>query len=833
MQYRLLGEDQYYIDKTRALEQGIQAFSSIFLEGAAASGKTTAVNMLLARHPEVTPIIFWMDREMREPEIFRERLESIRSDMVQNLNSVNSCTYSLKSGEYLEKSGKTIWVIFENLWREIPQKITELILEFLRDLSRLFPGCRAILIGRERPWEGLLEFYWKREMEFLPQSVLLFTKEEIQILVEQTGSGLNPDEIYEETGGWAGCVDMMIRLEKRGDHAEKPKILRSCYEIDNYIQREIIETLSPQEQELMRRGAICPWLNEELCTEIWGISYAKESLESLRRKGLLVYDERQKQWKLARLFQKNYQSAIKKEQKQNSIFWKHLGNWYESHGFIKDALECLKRTEDTESYRACLITHFNQVPFLEISYSEVMKWKENTPEICYLRGMYCYSRQNLEGLNREVRKLEKLQNTENCKSYSKEILLNLYYVKPDLQLNRWMDLLEKNNGEKMHLYSILGNSYTYLCGLRDLTGLFFCTKKEENRMAQIWKENLGFEEWKAYRLARLDYYLETERRDSIREEDWDLLMSEVGKTVETWQFLLVRLYLLYKLQEMDGTINSEVSAKICRLEDILVHEDHEVCIRNTEAISCIYSFRGKGQEKLARWLRCSCMDNNFGNIEISEENYAMFCCQARGYLYLNQYEKAEKILHKVIPWLQFYQRSRLLAECFFARAIANWGEERHTQALRSIIESFLISRTCRYVGFYTRYGKMGKVVLDAYAEWMRNNTPERWHRKKKYNYGNVLRMPMEDYVEVILRQMKREIRANPGVAEQNSEERLTMMETIVLHNIDRGLSNEEIGKELNLKLTTVKSHIYNLYKKLGVNNRVQAVRKGKELGILE
>ena len=150
-----------------------------------------------------------------------------------------------------------------------------------------------------------------------------------------------------------------------------------------------------------------------------------------------------------------------------------------------------------------------------------------------------------------------------------------------------------------------------------------------------------------------------------------------------------------------------------------------------------------------------------------------------------------------------------------------------------MIESFLVNGESRYVGFYASYGKRAKNVMDAYIEWQRANSPEGWHRKKKYNYGNVLRMPTEDYLEVILRCIRREVRGSRGFLDEIQGERLTMMETIILQDIGRGLTNAEICEELNLKLPTVKSHIYNLYKKLGVDNRVQAVLKGKENGILE
>lgn len=218
---------------------------------------------------------------------------------------------------------------------------------------------------------------------------------------------------------------------------------------------------------------------------------------------------------------------------------------------------------------------------------------------------------------------------------------------------------------------------------------------------------------------------------------------------------------------------------------------------------------------------------------VDEENYMMFCCRAKGYFLLNQYERAEKILRKLLPYLQFYHRSRFLAEMLFQQAMVNWGKGLHGQSVRYAVESFLVTGGSRYVGFYAGYGEKGRTVLEEYVEWMRSSMPEGWHRKKKYNYGNVLRMPMEDYMEVIFRCIKKRSGTVQPFPEEYIEERLTMMETIILQDIGRGMANAEICRELGLKMPTVKSHIYNLYKKLGVNSRMQAVIKGKEFGILE
>jgi LuxR family maltose regulon positive regulatory protein len=63
-------------------------------------------------------------------------------------------------------------------------------------------------------------------------------------------------------------------------------------------------------------------------------------------------------------------------------------------------------------------------------------------------------------------------------------------------------------------------------------------------------------------------------------------------------------------------------------------------------------------------------------------------------------------------------------------------------------------------------------------------------------------------------------------------EPLSEREIEVLHLISEGLTNQEIATGLYLSLHTVKVHARNIYAKLGVKNRTQAVAKGRALGIL-
>jgi DNA-binding NarL/FixJ family response regulator len=62
---------------------------------------------------------------------------------------------------------------------------------------------------------------------------------------------------------------------------------------------------------------------------------------------------------------------------------------------------------------------------------------------------------------------------------------------------------------------------------------------------------------------------------------------------------------------------------------------------------------------------------------------------------------------------------------------------------------------------------------------------------------------------------------------------LTERELGIVRAVARGLSNEAISKELWVAEQTVKFHLTNIYRKLGVTNRTEAARYAFEQGLVE
>lgn len=74
--------------------------------------------------------------------------------------------------------------------------------------------------------------------------------------------------------------------------------------------------------------------------------------------------------------------------------------------------------------------------------------------------------------------------------------------------------------------------------------------------------------------------------------------------------------------------------------------------------------------------------------------------------------------------------------------------------------------------------------------------------------------------------------AGPGMITQPLIEPLSRRQLEVLNLLADGLSNEEIAEKLVITVGTVKAHTANIYRKLNVNSRLQAVARARELEIL-
>jgi LuxR family maltose regulon positive regulatory protein len=91
---------------------------------------------------------------------------------------------------------------------------------------------------------------------------------------------------------------------------------------------------------------------------------------------------------------------------------------------------------------------------------------------------------------------------------------------------------------------------------------------------------------------------------------------------------------------------------------------------------------------------------------------------------------------------------------------------------------------------------------------------------------------MQTYLQRLHAAFATQLTAHPASLDP-AVELLTAREREVLRLIAEGFSNQELAARLHLSPQTVKVHTRNIYSKLGVASRTQAVARGRDLGFLE
>jgi LuxR family transcriptional regulator, maltose regulon positive regulatory protein len=199
-----------------------------------------------------------------------------------------------------------------------------------------------------------------------------------------------------------------------------------------------------------------------------------------------------------------------------------------------------------------------------------------------------------------------------------------------------------------------------------------------------------------------------------------------------------------------------------------------------------------------------------GSPQVAEFRELMQVVQARAHLGLGEPEAALRVLASLEGAVVRRLRMRRAMEIWVLQSLALAQLGRAEAALRSLMQALTFGEPEGFVRVFLDGGPpVGRLLYHAIE------------RDIAASYAGRLlaRFTVPD--------SSRGLPAQRGLVEALSERELE-----VLALIARGLTNAEIAAELVIALTTVKGHTTNIYGKLGVHTRTQAVARARALGLL-
>ncbi|CFQ07166.1 HTH-type transcriptional regulator MalT [Yersinia enterocolitica] len=199
---------------------------------------------------------------------------------------------------------------------------------------------------------------------------------------------------------------------------------------------------------------------------------------------------------------------------------------------------------------------------------------------------------------------------------------------------------------------------------------------------------------------------------------------------------------------------------------------------------------------------------------------------ARIQIMLGRFNEAEVVLDELNENARRLRLTSDLNRNLLLSNILYWQTERKSEAQKALIESLsLANRT----GFISHFVIEGEVMAQQLRQLIQLNAlPElEQHRAQRIlkDINQHHRHKFAHFDEIFVDKLL----THPQVPELIRTSPLTQREWQVLGLIYSGYSNDQIAGELEVAATTIKTHIRNLYQKLGVAHRQDAVQQAQRL----
>jgi len=741
-------------------------------------------------------------------------------------------------------------------------------------LDHIPPQMQLAITSRSDPPLNLARRRASGQMVEIRAADLRFTTDEIStflnqiMLLDLTGEDISA--LNQRTEGWiAGLQMVALSMQDESDrHAFVAALSGNDRHIADYLLEEVLQHQPVEFQRFLQQTSILDRLNPALCNAVTGRQDSRAVLNALEHANLFIVslDNRREWFRYHHLFGELLQRSLRETQSIDEVASLHraASNWYESQGEIPAAIHHARSIPDTTRILQLLeknvekfFTNSEFPQFFELARLLPSDFRKNSPLLCIAAAWAGLASNHQAEIPTWLNAIEThfgipaeaaiddpaldtprraallellvirlqlpssrspteqqdhilaIRSQLNALPQEQICLLNtVFNLKPIIAFNLGLQAEETNQlvlaaealteavilARQTHNNNLFHLATGHLAKIQFVQGQLH-SSRQTHEQALSEAKNLGMtiSPYVSLSHAGLGTLLYEWNDLDGAERHFDEGLAH-ARLWNQWESLvplaLGRARLKQRMGETQAALNILDELRSPPLEGI------DLPLR-------VYAARLCDRDSASAWLAANITE---GMLEPNSSNEAYLLDIALLMVSIHRSKKAIALIQKIIRFALGGGRTHTLIQAKIALALEINEPE-------TLIEALQLAEPEGYISSFVDEGEPMQNMLS--------------HILKKFR----LDPSLSTYAEILLSAFKPALhkpKQAGGLIEPLSER-----EVEVLRYIAKGLTNPEIASRLYLSPNTLKAHAQNIFAKLDVHNRLQAVSKAKELGLID
>lgn len=823
------------------------------VQGSAGSGKTTLITSFMKEHAETR--FRWITMDSDHNNLFTfwyYVVESLKDDLDAQVGEFYSLFEALPQKQEMEN----LLILLVNQLQTI-EDITlvfddfhlledEQLLRTLEFFIKYTPDqVRFVLLTREEPKLYLGEMMVSGRYLEIEEQELRFSTDEASLFVQET-LGMRMDErtinqLNELTEGWAGGLQLMaLALAQQKDLPLGQVKGLNKYTI-NYLSYEILSSVSDKEKQFLILTSILNYFNESICNKLLNRNDSRLLINELSDKNmfLITIDEKEGVYRYHHLFGEFLRLKFSERDEAEKCEWhRKAAAIYEERGDLEESIKHYIRAglygealhligKMNQSIMGW--TYLQQIPLEFLADSRDFLFQRLFYHFCNLEFKTC--QQILDGMPESIGKDALGSLFQFTRFFIDESLTGL---EMDIASIEEMEHMDFSNVTKAIIYL----TASMLLGLRDqYAEALECIEKAVQLESRFHNPYILY-----FLLTCKSQFLE-----ALGElKECERVYEQLFRLIEQHSYLAplsansligaggiyMKMMQLDKAEQVFEQAKLKLPAEYLSMERGYVHNRLEMCLLQGD------------KPGAAKWMK------RLAAFQVFHQQHPLVHSSVLKYQLLLD-EVSPELLDSFIHWVEHDRKQLPLRyddQLVYARILFMQGnQEESLTYLDSILQK-------------VRKYKVKPVLIESILLKISILGQEGSSRKREllnlvreavhYSYANQIMYPYVlegESIQKLLIQLIDEKKSDllskesqfvQRVLSIRGEEKadeclLSERELEVLQVLSAGLTNKEIGEKLCISVATVKTHMINIYSKLHVSNRTEAVDKGRQLGLLQ